>query len=83
MEVQMTLENKWGLTSSAGITREEERIGKKKVAEFLKKVFYATSLPANFLHCRQSINISLRTFTTLQANSEQSILRRAISDLLP
>ena len=33
----MTLENKWGLTSSAGVTREEERIGKKKVAEFFDK----------------------------------------------
>lgn len=81
--MQMTLENKWGLTSSAGVTREEERIGKKKVAEFLKKVFYATSLPAKFQSYRHSINISLMAFTTSQANSEQSILRRAISDLLP
>ena len=37
MEVQMTLENKWGLTSSAGITREEERISKKKAVKLFDK----------------------------------------------
>ena len=33
----MTLENKWGLTSSAGITREEERISKKKAVKLFDK----------------------------------------------
>lgn len=79
--MQMTLENKWGLTSSAGVTREEERISKKKVADFLKKVFYATSLPAKFQSYRHSINISLMAFTTSQANSEPSILQKTISVL--
>ena len=44
----MTLENKWGLTSSAGVTREKERIGKKKVAEFLKTVCLILFRRANF-----------------------------------
>lgn len=79
----MALENKWGLTSSAGVTREEERIGKKKAVEFLKKVFYATSLPAKFQPYRHSINISLMAFTTSQANSEQAIFQGTISTLLP
>ena len=54
----MALENKLGLTSSADLAREEERISKK-----------------------QSINTSLRTFTTSQVSSEPSILQRAISAL--
>lgn len=41
----MTLENKWELTSSAGVTREEERIGKKKAMELFENGVL-DSLPA-------------------------------------
>ena len=41
----MTLENKWGLTSSAGVTREEERISKKKAMELFENGVL-DSLPA-------------------------------------
>lgn len=33
------LDNKLGLTSSADLAREEERISKKKLWSFLKKIF--------------------------------------------
>ena len=33
----MALENKLGLTSSAGLAREEERISKKKAAELFER----------------------------------------------
>lgn len=35
----MALENKLGLTSSADLAREEERISKKRLWSSLKKVF--------------------------------------------
>ena len=35
----MALENKLGLTSSADLAREEERIKRKRLRNFLKKVF--------------------------------------------
>ena len=35
----MALENKLGLTSSADIAREEERISKKRLLNFLKKAY--------------------------------------------
>ena len=77
----MALENKLGLTSSADLAREEERISKKKAMELFEKGILEISLPASFLHCKQSINTSLRIFTTVQANSELSILQKAISVL--
>lgn len=78
----MALENKLGLTSSADLAREEERISKKKAVELFEKSILDNLPAGSFLHCKQSINTSLRTFTTLQANSEQSILQKAISVLL-
>lgn len=69
----MALENKLGLTSSADLAREEERISKKRLWSSLKKVFQIISLPAGFLHCRQSINISLVTFTTSQSNFDEIV----------
>ena len=77
----MALENKLGLTSSADLAREEEQSARKRLLTFLKRVFYIISPPASFLHCRQSINISLRTFTILRVSSEPSILQKAISVL--
>ena len=35
----MALENKLGLTSSADLAREEERISKKKTLSFLKQAY--------------------------------------------
>lgn len=35
----MALENKLGLTSSADLAREEERISKKKAVELLKQAY--------------------------------------------
>lgn len=34
----MTLENKLGITSSAELAREEERISKKKLRNYLKRM---------------------------------------------
>lgn len=48
----MALENKLGLTSSSDLAREEERISKKRLSYFLKKVFWIISLPASFRLCR-------------------------------
>lgn len=35
----MALENKLGLTSSADLSREEERTARKRLRSFLKKAF--------------------------------------------
>lgn len=78
----MALENKLGLTSSADLAREEERISKKKAAELFEKGILDNLPVGKFLHCRQSINISLKTFMILQVNSEPSILQKVISVLL-
>ena len=45
----MALENKLGLTSSADLAREEERISKKKAAELLDKGISAHSKTLSFI----------------------------------
>ncbi len=73
----MTLENKFGLTSSADLAREEELVSKKRAVElFENSVFRQSSCRQVFLHCRQFINIFLRIFTILQVSSEPSILQK-------
>lgn len=46
----MALENKLGLTSSADLAREEERISKKKHLSFLKRVYSINWKQVHFLH---------------------------------
>ena len=60
----MALENKLGLTSSADLAREEERLSKKKAVELFENGVLDT-LPANSRPCRQFTNICLKIFTTL------------------
>ena len=64
----MALENKLGLTSSTDLAREEERLSKKKAVELFEKRVLDNLPAGNFLHCRQSINVCLRTYMTLQVN---------------
>lgn len=64
----MALENKLVLTSSADLAREEERLSKKKAVELFEKRVLDNLPAVNFLHYRQSINVCLRTYMTLQVN---------------
>ncbi len=66
----MALENKLGLTSSADLAREEERISKKRLRSFLKMVYWIRSSPVIFPHFRQFTDISLMKFTGLPERSE-------------
>ena len=45
----MALENKLGLTSSADLAREEERISKKKAVEFFETGLHDTLPAGKFL----------------------------------
>ena len=78
----MVLENKLGLTNSADLAREEERISKKKAIEMFETVFLINQMPESLTHYQKSINIYLKIFTTLQEKYEQKILPKAILDLL-
>ena len=65
----MALENKLGLTSSADLAREEERISKKK-AVWLFESGTLDKLPVGtFASLRQFIKHFLRIFMTLRVNS--------------
>ena len=64
----MALENKLGLTSSADLAREEERISKKKALELFENGMLDELEAGKFL--KQSISISLTKSTTLPENSE-------------
>ena len=75
----MTLENKFGLTSSADLAREEEFVSKKRAVELFENSVL-DSLPAGKFST--FINIFLRIFTILQVNLEPSILQKVIFVLL-
>ena len=60
----MALENKLGLTSSADLAREEERLSKKKAVELFENGVLDRSQRVNSQHCRQFTNICLKIFTT-------------------
>ena len=61
----MALENKLGLTSSADLAREEERISKKKAVELFKNGALGTLRRGTSRLCRRFTNICLMIFTTL------------------
>lgn len=74
----MTLENKFGLTSSADLAREEEFVSKKKAVELFENSVL-DSLPAGKFSTLQAIHkYLLRIFTILQVNLEPSILQKVI-----
>ena len=78
----MALENKLGLTSSADLAREEERISKKKAVELFEKGLL-NQLEAGTFSSLQAIHkYLLRRFTTLPANSAQLTSPRETSVLL-
>ena len=61
------LENKLGLTSSAELAREEERISKKKGGNAFLKITFLTTLKAeSFQHYRQSTSTFLTKSTILR-----------------
>ncbi len=62
----MTLENKLGLTNSAELAREEERISKKKLWSFLKRENLISWNQVDIHHLRLYINFFLKTYMTLQ-----------------
>lgn len=66
----MALENKLGLTSSADLAREEERISKKKRLSFLIAGCLINWKRENSPPSKQSISISLMKSTILPENSE-------------
>ena len=53
----MVLENKLGLTNSADLAREEDRISKKKAIEMFETVFLINQMPESLTHYQKSINI--------------------------
>jgi len=61
----MALENKLGLTSSADLAREEERLSKKKAVELFENGVLDTLRQANSRPCRRFTNICLKIFMTL------------------
>lgn len=78
----MALENKLGLTSSADLAREEERISKKKAVELFEKGLLDQLEAGTFPLCSLSISTSLGRSTTLPVSSVPSTSPRAISVLL-
>lgn len=74
----MALENKLGLTSSADLAREEERISKKKAIELFETGLLDT-LPAGKFVTLQAIHkYLLRIFTTLPEKFARSIWQKVI-----
>lgn len=67
----MALENKLGLTSSADLAREEERISKKKALELFENGILDQLELESFLRSKQFTNIYLMKFTTLPEKSER------------
>lgn len=65
----MALENKLGLTSSADLAREEERISKKRPCGCLRAARWTSCLSARSRRLRQFIKHFLRIFMTLRVNS--------------
>ena len=61
----MALENKLGLTSSADLAREEERLSKKKALALFENGVLDTLPAANSRPCRRFTNICLKIFMTL------------------
>lgn len=72
----MAPENKPGLTSSAELAREEERISKKKALKLFES--RALDRPPS-LPCRPSIGTSLARFTTSPVSSAPSTSPRSAS----
>ena len=74
----MALENKLGITNSAELAREEERISKKKAVELFESGALDKLAPGRFASlqarrvnsrlCRQFTNICLKIFMTLPVN---------------
>ena len=60
----MTLENKLGITSSAELATQEERLSKKRALELFESGMLDKA-PSR--HCRRFISIFLWIFTILQA----------------
>lgn len=63
----MALENKLGITDSAELAREEERISKKRLWSFMIKVYLTDLKQVSSLLLLSYTNICLTSFTTLQA----------------
>ena len=66
----MALENKLGITSSAELAREEERISKKRLSSFLKTASLISLRQESFLPLKQFTNIFSTISTTLPEKSE-------------
>ena len=65
----MALENKLGITNSAELAREEERISKKKAVELFERAALWTNWhPADSRHCKPFIRRCSRIFMTLPVN---------------
>ena len=67
----MALENKLGLTSSADLAREEERISKKKARELFESGMLDKLEAGSFSALKAIHNISLTKSTTLPERPEK------------
>ena len=66
----MALENKLGMTNSADLAREEERISKKKALELFDSGLLDQLEAGKFSPSKQFISIFSMKFTILPENSE-------------
>ena len=67
----MALENKLGITNSAELAREEERISKKKAVELFESGSLDKLAPADSRRCKPFIRHFSRIFMTLPVNCER------------
>ena len=74
----MALENKLGITSSADLVREEERISKKKAVELFEKGLLNQLAAGTFSSLQFIHKYLLRIFMSLPVNSVLSILPKGI-----
>lgn len=77
----MALENKLGITDSAELAREEERISKKRRSVCLKAANWTPFLSEHLRRCKRFIKHCLKTSMTLPENCVLSILQKVISVL--
>ena len=64
----MALENKLGITSSAELAHEEERISKKKALNSLKAVHWTSWSRGSLPLCKRSTRRCLSISTTLRGS---------------
>lgn len=78
----MALADRLGISSSADLVRDEERISKKKEIELFEKGLLDQLKAGTFFLCNSSTSTSLKKFAILPVSFAPSTLPRAASVLL-